>query len=103
MLSLTLKSGEYITIGENVVVQTFTEAGNYIRVSIQAPREVTILRGELHERTDERPNFLHEKRPKSRSNQIRNAKNLERLTERKAFYENQRQQLLALSVLLFKS
>ena len=55
MLSLQMKSGEYLTIGENIAVQVF-QAGSSFRVSVQAPREIPILRGEVRERAGaERP------------------------------------------------
>jgi sRNA-binding carbon storage regulator CsrA len=44
MLSLQLKDGEYLTIGEDIVIQVFTTSA--IRMSIQAPKELPILRGE---------------------------------------------------------
>lgn len=49
MLPLQLKSGEYLTIGEDIVVQVF-DAGGSIRVAVQAPRELSVLRGEVQER-----------------------------------------------------
>lgn len=36
MLSLQLKSGEYLTIGDDIVVQVF-EQGGTIRVAVKAP------------------------------------------------------------------
>lgn len=54
MLSLQLKSGEYLTIGDDIVVQVF-EQGGTIRVAVKAPRELPILRGEVHERDGQRP------------------------------------------------
>ena len=51
MLSLQIKSGEYITIGENVVIQVFQRSGSQFRLAIQAPRELPIVRGEVRERT----------------------------------------------------
>lgn len=50
MLSLQIKSGEYITIGENVVIQVFQRSGSQFRLAIQAPRELPIMRGEVRER-----------------------------------------------------
>ena len=44
MLSLQMKSGDYVTIGNQVVVQVFKESGPQFRVSIKAPREVPIVR-----------------------------------------------------------
>ena len=41
MLALQLKSGEYLTIGDDVVVQIFQQPGSSFRVEIKAPREVS--------------------------------------------------------------
>ena len=55
MLFLQLKSGEYLTIGEDIAVQVF----HGIRVAVKAPKEVSILRGEVRERNGEaRPEGL---------------------------------------------
>ena len=57
MLSLQLNSGEYLTIGKDTVIQVF--GGTAAKVAVQAPRELTILRGEVWERNDgKRPNCL---------------------------------------------
>lgn len=62
MLSLQLKDGEYLTIGEDIVIQVFTSSA--IQVSVQAPREMTILRGEVLERNGEnRPACLRGQPP----------------------------------------
>ena len=53
MLFLQLKSGEYLTIGENIAVQVFYDTANRIRVGIVAPRELAVLRGEVRERNGE--------------------------------------------------
>ena len=59
MLSLQLKDGEYITIGKDIVIQVFT--GSTTQVLVQAPREMTILRGEVLERNgEERPACLYD-------------------------------------------
>ena len=47
MLSLRLKSGEYLTIGDNIIVQVFRQKGNSIEVAVQAPKQVPICRGGL--------------------------------------------------------
>lgn len=65
MLSLQLKSGEYFTIGDNITVQIFEKSGSVFKVSVQAPREMQILRGSLHERTGERPGSIYNERSKS--------------------------------------
>ena len=57
MLSLQLKDGEYFTIGDDIVIQVF--ANSIITVSVQAPKDMTILRGEALERNgEERPQCL---------------------------------------------
>ena len=62
MLSLNLKDGEYLTIGEDIVIQVFTTST--IRVAVQAPREMTVLRGEVLERNGEkRPDCLLDPKP----------------------------------------
>lgn len=56
MLSLQLKPGDYMTIGEDVVVQLDRISGDRCKLMIEAPRDKAILRGEVLERTGgERP------------------------------------------------
>ena len=50
MLSLMLKEGEYLTIGEDIVVQVFPDSKSRVRLAIKAPKDVAILRGDLRER-----------------------------------------------------
>ena len=83
MLSLQLKSGEYLTIGDEIAVQIFEESGSTFRVAVKAPREIPILRGEVLESTGERPGGLREKRPKSPSAQARDAQRLRERTEQR--------------------
>ena len=47
MLVLTRKAGERIVIADNVVVEVLEVQGNRVRIGIQAPQGVTILREEL--------------------------------------------------------
>ena len=63
MLSLQLRDGEYVTIGKDIVIQVFTNST--VKVSVQAPRDMNILRGEVLERTGEnRPDgVLKPKKP----------------------------------------
>jgi len=51
MLSLNLNQGEYVTIGENVVVQLDRISGDRCKLLIQAPKEISVLRGKVRERT----------------------------------------------------
>ena len=64
MLSLQLKSGDYLTIGDDIAVQIFQQSGSAFSVAVKAPREIPILRGEVLER-------------------VRNAKNAEAFAQRK--------------------
>ena len=44
MLCLNLSPGEYMTIGENVVVQLDRISGDRCKLVVDAPREIAILR-----------------------------------------------------------
>lgn len=56
MLCLNLNQGEYMTIGDDVVVQLNGISGDRCKLFIQAPREIPILRGAVLERQGgERP------------------------------------------------
>lgn len=74
MLSLRLKSGEYLTIGKDITVQVFQDRGNAIEVAIDAPRELPVLRGKLFEQSEKRPDMLRDKDYKRASELRRNAK-----------------------------
>lgn len=59
MLSLMMKDGEYLTIGEDIIVQVFPDSRSRVRLAIKAPRDVTILRGDLREKSGaKRPDGL---------------------------------------------
>ena len=61
MLSLQLRTGDYMTIGEDVVVQLSDISGDRCKLVIKAPREIPIIRGELLERGGgERPECVLE-------------------------------------------
>ena len=47
MLVLTRKPGEKLVLGNAIVVAVVAVTGNQVRVSIEAPADVRILRGEL--------------------------------------------------------
>ena len=57
MLSLHLLSGDYIVIGEDIVVQVF-KTGSSFRVAVDAPKNVSITRRELHEKVSECPECI---------------------------------------------
>lgn len=84
MLSLSMKSGEYLTINGNIVVQVFRDSGPQFRVAVKAPREVPIVRGEVLERTEARPDGLLDQGPKKTpSDRVRSARRLDQFMERK--------------------
>lgn len=49
MLALTRKIGERIVIGDNIVITVVDVKGENVRLSIDAPREIKIFRGEIFE------------------------------------------------------
>lgn len=55
MLKLSLAPGEYLTIGENVVVQVYRAENGRTYLAIDAPREVPIVRGVVREREGAQP------------------------------------------------
>lgn len=72
MLFLQLDPGEYLTIGEDIAVQVFLDSGSRIRVAVKAPRELTVLRGEVRERQGgQRPSGLMDP-PLPRAKALRN-------------------------------
>lgn len=52
MLTLTRKVGESIRIGGNIVVLVKEVRRNQVRIGIDAPRTLEILRGELKQQLD---------------------------------------------------
>src|SRR3954465_9018227 len=53
MLVLTRKSREQIQIGENVVITILRVKGQAVRIGIEAPRDVRVLRSELPKNEEE--------------------------------------------------
>jgi len=51
MLCLSLLPGEYLTIGDNVVIQVDRMVGDRCKLVVSAPREIPVLRGEVLERS----------------------------------------------------
>jgi len=47
MLVLSRKKNESIILGDNIKIEVIKVSGNTVRIGIQAPREVKVLRGEL--------------------------------------------------------
>lgn len=52
MLVLTRKEGERILIGENISVTVVRIAGGGVRLGVDAPAEVPVMRSELKEKLD---------------------------------------------------
>ena len=50
MLCITMRKGDYFTIGENIVIQFDHISGDRVHLTVNAPREVPIVRGEVLER-----------------------------------------------------
>lgn len=50
MLILTRKSGETITIGDNIQIRVLGIKGGQVRIGIDAPREVSVNREEVRAR-----------------------------------------------------
>lgn len=50
MLVLSRKVNERIVIGENIELEILGIRGNIVRLGINAPREVSVIRHELRER-----------------------------------------------------
>jgi carbon storage regulator len=55
MLVLSRKQGEVFKIGDNITVTVLSVSGNTMRIGIQAPSSVRVLRGELHDWSDPKP------------------------------------------------
>ncbi|TVY08432.1 carbon storage regulator [Paenibacillus cremeus] len=54
MLVVGRKPGEYVMINGNIMVMVVKSEDGHLRLAIDAPREVTIVRGELLEGKKER-------------------------------------------------
>lgn len=53
ILVLGRKPGQYVMIGDDIVVKVIRSQHGDLRIGIKAPRDVTITRGEIYEETDE--------------------------------------------------
>jgi carbon storage regulator len=49
MLILTRKVGESINVGDNIVIKVVESGRGSVRIGIEAPREITVLRQEVFE------------------------------------------------------
>ena len=63
MLALTVRAGDYITIGPDVVIQIL-KVGDLCRVAIDAPREMAIERAKVREQNADAPECIKKLREK---------------------------------------
>ncbi len=65
MLCISMKAGEYFTVGGSTVIQYDRLSGERVHLTVNAPREVPILRGEVLERNGgQRPACVMETSPR---------------------------------------
>lgn len=57
MLTLGLRSGEYIVIGDNIVIKA-VQVDNQVQLAIEAPRDMAILREAVYEQTHPTPEYI---------------------------------------------
>jgi carbon storage regulator len=62
MLVLTRKPGEKLVIGNGITVTVLEVVGNRVRLGIEAPESIRVLRGELPIRLDAEETGLSELR-----------------------------------------
>ncbi|WP_077612719.1 carbon storage regulator [Clostridium sp. Marseille-P2415] len=64
MLSLGRNPGEYLVINGDIVIQVVSADGD-LRLAIDAPKEISIVRGEIYEQRHPMPHCLKRLREKS--------------------------------------
>ena len=65
MLALSVKEGDYVTIGPDIVVQVL-KVGEQFRIAIDAPKSLDIRRGKVHEELEgEAPKAIQKVRKKA--------------------------------------
>lgn len=65
MLCISMKAGEYFTVGGSTVIQYDRLSGERVHLTINAPREVPVLRGEVLERNGgQRPDCVMDTSPR---------------------------------------
>ena len=50
MLVLGMRPNDYILIGDDIMVKVVKSSGDNIRLAIDAPKDVPIVRGDVYER-----------------------------------------------------
>ncbi len=54
MLVLTRKFGESITIGDDIKITILESKGKYIRIGVEAPRNIAVHRQDIDQHTQEK-------------------------------------------------
>lgn len=49
MLVLTRRPGEWISVGEDIVVRVLSVKGDQVQIGVEAPRAIAVHRGEIRE------------------------------------------------------
>ena len=65
MLILTRKTGETVSIGDDVTLTVLAVKGSQVRLGIDAPRDVAVHRGEIRERIEQEGEMSSPDRPDS--------------------------------------
>jgi len=53
MLHITRRAGQTIRIGDDIVIEITEIGGSYVRIGVDAPREVQVLRDEIWQAVEE--------------------------------------------------
>jgi carbon storage regulator CsrA len=61
MLALTVRAGDYVTIGDDIVVQVL-KTGELFRIAIDAPRSLSIRRGSGSQEISQLPEAIQRAR-----------------------------------------
>lgn len=62
MLSMGRNPGQYVVIGDNIVIQVFSTPDGLLRLAIDAPKDVSIVRGENYELDNQVPDCIQQNR-----------------------------------------
>ena len=69
-------------IGEDITIQVFEKKRNYLEVAVEAPKDISVLRGEVYEQNNPRPPFLRENRSQTLCERNANIRRRETLARR---------------------
>lgn len=83
MLVLSRKLGESIVIGENIHLTVLDSQNGEVKLGIDAPKEISILRKEIYDEVKEQNRASMEVDPKSLGDLIKQFKSKESKSEKK--------------------